>query len=100
MARAQQKQQMLPPIEQKTQEGYLPARDDTLPDRFFEEVIHNKYGKAMVLDRALFLEQRATWYSAMGLDERGVPPRQSLTKLGLDFVIPDLEKILGYQTWR
>jgi len=25
-------------------EGYVPTRDDVLPDRFFEETIYNKYG--------------------------------------------------------
>lgn len=76
-------------------EGYLPQRDDKLPNRFFEEVIHNKYGKPLVLDQAKFQEQRAFHYSIYGLKQDGTPQREDLVRLGLDFVIPDLERLLG-----
>ena len=75
-------------------EGYVPARDDTLPARFFEETIHTKYGKPLILDRAKFEEQRALWYSAFGLTEKGTPRRETLERLGMGFVIPDLGNVL------
>lgn len=74
-------------------EGYVPARDDTLPDRFFEEVIHTKYGKPLVLQRAEFLNQREKWYSSVGVNKEGVPPKETLRKLGLEFAIPVIEKL-------
>lgn len=76
-------------------EGYVPERDDILPDRFFDEVIHTKYGKSLVLDRTQFLQERSARYSAMGLTPYGVPSHTSLQKLGLEFVIPELERALG-----
>ena len=39
-------------------EGYLPVRDDMMPDRFFEETIYNKYGEPKILKREEFLEKR------------------------------------------
>ena len=75
-------------------EGYLPYRDDTLPDRFFEETIHTKYGKPMKLDKNQFLEQRAIWYKAAGLTDKGLPTQDTLKRLGMDFVIPQLKDVL------
>jgi aldehyde:ferredoxin oxidoreductase len=34
------------------------------------------------------------YYEIRGWDERGVPKKETLQKLGLDFVIPTLEKII------
>jgi len=75
-------------------EGYMPARDDMLPARFFEETIQTKYGQPLVLDRAKFEEQRALWYSAYGLTAEGTPRRETLERLGMDFVIPELGEAL------
>lgn len=77
-------------------EGYIPQRDDVLPDRFFDEVIKTKYGKPLVLDNKQFHEQRAIWYEAAGLNRAGLPPKESLKRLGIDFVIPILEPILEH----
>lgn len=76
-------------------EGYLPARDDTLPDRFFEETIHTKYGKPLKLDRDEFLSEREGLYLSMGLDKDGLPSREYLETLGLDFAIPAVEEAKG-----
>lgn len=73
-------------------EGYLPARDDTLPDRFFDEVVHTKYGKALKLDRDEFLSQREAWYLSMGLNKEGIPENDYLQSLGLEFAIPTIEQ--------
>ena len=74
-------------------EGYVPARDDILPDRFFDEVIYNKYGEPQRLDRDEFLTERKKWYASIGLDEDGLPRKEALKELGLEFVIPELEKM-------
>ncbi len=71
-------------------EGHVPARDDVLPDRFFDEVIYNKYGEPRVLDRDKFLSEREKWYLSIGLTKEGIPTKEYLGKLGLEFVIPTL----------
>lgn len=76
-------------------EGYVPSRDDILPDRFFDETIYSKYGEPKVLDRERFLEVRRKTYIGFGLNEDGVPARKTLQDLGMEFVIPVLEKKLG-----
>ncbi|HME41456.1 MAG TPA: aldehyde ferredoxin oxidoreductase N-terminal domain-containing protein [Syntrophorhabdales bacterium] len=76
-------------------EGYLPTRDDLLPDRFFDEVIYNKYGEPRSLDREKFFEMRKKTYLAFGLNEEGLPTKKRLRELGMDFVIPALEEKLG-----
>ena len=80
-------------------EGYVPVRDDVLPDRFFEEIIYNKYGEAKVLKREEFLDKREKTYLSFELNRNGIPPKENLRKLGMEFVIPTLEKTLGSQTW-
>ena len=72
-------------------EGYVPTRDDMLPDRFFEETIYSKYGDPKILDRNNFLETRKKTYLTYGLTEEGIPPRKKLEELGMEFVIPILE---------
>ena len=72
---------------------YVPTRDDTLPDRFFEETIHTKYGKPLVLDREEFLQEREKRYLSWGLTKDGVPSRNALEEVGLNFVIPELESM-------
>jgi aldehyde:ferredoxin oxidoreductase len=71
-------------------EGYLPLRDDMLPDRFFEETIRNKYGEPKILKKEEFLEKKEKTYLAFGLNRKGIPPRDNLEKLGMEFVIPTL----------
>ena len=75
-------------------EGYLPVRDDLLPDRFFTETIYNKYGGPKVQDREKFMELRKKLYLSYELDADGIPPKELLRKIGMDFVIPVLEGIL------
>jgi len=76
-------------------EGYIPARDDILPDRFFNETLYGKYGEPKALSRGKFLEARKKTYLAFGLNEDGIPTRKILRGLDMDFVIPTLEKKLG-----
>ncbi|MFC2013626.1 aldehyde ferredoxin oxidoreductase C-terminal domain-containing protein [Chloroflexota bacterium] len=71
-------------------EGYVPARDDDLPDRFFEETIYDKYGAEKFLDRNLFLAERKKWYQILGLTKDGIPTRDYLKGLGLEFAIDSI----------
>jgi aldehyde:ferredoxin oxidoreductase len=75
-------------------EGYVPQRDDMLPDRFFIESIANKYGESKILNREKFLERRNKVYRAYGLQDDGTPSADLLEDLGLEFTIPVLEQIL------
>lgn len=72
-------------------EGYQPERDDLLPDRFFNETIDNKYGEPKKLNRDEFLEERKRTYRAYGLKDNGMPSRQLLEELGLEFTLPTLK---------
>ena len=75
-------------------EGYHPSKDDYLPPRAFDEAITDKYGKTWVWDRDEFEESKKTYYvETLKLTEEGLPPREGLERLGLDFVIPDLDKM-------
>ncbi|MDP2268943.1 MAG: aldehyde ferredoxin oxidoreductase C-terminal domain-containing protein, partial [Deltaproteobacteria bacterium] len=76
-------------------EGYIPERDDMIPDRFFEETIYSKYGKPKILNREEFLEFRKKTYLSYELNPQGIPSRESLERLDMDFVIPEMEKRLG-----
>ena len=76
-------------------DGYVPLRDDVLPDRFFEETIYSKYGEPKVLNREAFLELRKKTYLSYELTAAGIPPREALKRLEMDFVIPEMDKQLG-----
>lgn len=75
-------------------EGYVPQRDDMLPNRFFEESITNKYGESKILKREEFLEERKKVYRSYGLQDDGTPSTDLLEDLELEFTIPVLEQIL------
>ena len=73
-------------------EGYHPSKDDYLPPRAFDEPITDKYGTTWVWDKAEFEEEKKRHYvKILKLTEAGLPPREGLKRLGLDFVIPVLE---------
>ena len=74
-------------------EGHVPTRDDMLPARFFEEVIYNKYGDTRILNRDEFVAEREKWYLGVGLGKDGLPKKEELQLLGLQFVIAELEKL-------
>ncbi|MFB3887299.1 MAG: aldehyde ferredoxin oxidoreductase N-terminal domain-containing protein [Thermodesulfobacteriota bacterium] len=76
-------------------EGYVPLRDDILPDRFFDETIYSKYGVPKILDRKKFFEMREKTYLGFGLNEKGIPSRKTLRDLDMEFVISVLEEKLG-----
>jgi aldehyde:ferredoxin oxidoreductase len=75
-------------------EGYVPERDDVMPDRFFEETIYNKYKEPKILNRDEFFEKRKERYLSYGLQEDGAPSADALEKLGLGFTIEAVEQAL------
>ena len=75
-------------------EGYVPERDDMLPERFFEETVHSKYGQPRILKREDFFEERKRIYRSYDLQANGIPSPDFLEGLGLEFTIPMLEKNL------
>lgn len=73
-------------------EGYHPAKDDYFPRRAFDEAITDKYGTTWVWNMDEFEKEKKRHYVRMlKLTEVGLPPREGLERLGLDFVIPVLE---------
>jgi aldehyde:ferredoxin oxidoreductase len=69
-------------------EGFT-SRDDTLPDRFFEEM---EFGarKGQRIDRAEFERATKLFYEIAGWDEEGRPKPAKLYELGLDYVVREL----------
>ena len=69
-------------------EGFT-SRDDTLPDRFFEEM---EFGarKGQRIDRAEFERAIKLFYEIAGWDEEGRPKPAKLYELGLDYVVREL----------
>jgi aldehyde:ferredoxin oxidoreductase len=75
-------------------EGYHPDKDANLPQRAFDEPVTNKYGKTWVWTKEDWEEEKKDFFlNALGLTERGLPPREELRRLGLEFVIPTLESL-------
>ena len=66
--------------------GGLMARDDTLPDRFFQP-IEGGASKGKRIDREQFSKSLETYYEIMGWDpETGVPKRAKLSELDLGWL--------------
>jgi aldehyde:ferredoxin oxidoreductase len=73
-------------------EGFHPDKDSWLPERAFDESIKDKYGRTWVWTREEWQAARKKHYlESMRLSERGLPPKKELERLGVDFVIPELE---------
>jgi aldehyde:ferredoxin oxidoreductase len=78
-------------------EGMKPLRDDILPERTHTEPL--TYGKGMgkVYSKTDFEKNRADWYRSRGCDENGVPTREHLKELDLEFAISDLDEAGAFQ---
>jgi aldehyde:ferredoxin oxidoreductase len=77
-------------------EGYRPERDDILPDRVHDEPLTQgpKAGTpAAIYPREQFEVDKQRWYKERGCDTHGIPTKETLKTLDLDFVIPWLEKL-------
>lgn len=65
----------------------LSARDDMLPDRFYEDSIDCGMHEGVKLDRKAFRECVNTYYAMMGWDENGRPTEATLYDFGLDWAV-------------
>ncbi len=64
----------------------LTAKEDTLPDRFFEEPIDFGSHEGVKLDRATFERVIKLYYDMMGWDESGKPKASTLYDFGLGWL--------------
>jgi aldehyde:ferredoxin oxidoreductase len=68
-----------------------PIKDDDNPSRFYEPLPSGPY-KGRVTDKALVEEKRATYFETLGWDERGIPKKETLDKLGLSDLESSMKK--------
>ena len=64
------------------------AKDDWLPDRFYEEVLQCE-GRSLVCDRREFGQMHREYYNAMGWDEDGRPTEETFRELELESLVRD-----------
>lgn len=64
------------------------AKDDWLPDRFYNEAIEVE-GHSVLCDRDAFAQMHQEYYRAMGWDEEGIPKEKTLDTLDLFEFLPD-----------
>ncbi|MFH1179658.1 MAG: aldehyde ferredoxin oxidoreductase C-terminal domain-containing protein [Candidatus Bathyarchaeota archaeon] len=67
-----------------------PVKDDENPDRFYEPLPSGPH-KGRTTDQALVKSRRTTYFETLGWDERGIPRKETLNKLGLS----DLERSMA-----
>ncbi len=65
-------------------EGFS-EKDDTLPSRFFDEPLPSGEAKGKKIDRNEFKLALRNYYNLRGWDERGVPTKEKLQELGIEF---------------
>lgn len=74
------------------------SRDmDTPPARWFKEPLTKGPLAGAKLDYDKYNTLLDYYYELRGWDSRGIPRKSTLKRLGLDFVIPELEKIVGLE---
>ena len=72
------------------------SRDmDMPPEKWFRYPLTKGPLAGAKLDRDKYQQLLDYYYEIRGWDKRGVPTRETLEKLGLGFVVPELEKIVG-----
>jgi aldehyde:ferredoxin oxidoreductase len=69
---------------------WSPIEDDENPPRFYEPLPTGPY-KGKTTDRKLVEQKRHVYFETLGWDERGIPKKETLEKLGL----VDLEPMLN-----
>ncbi len=67
-----------------------PDRDFDNPPRFYEPLPSGPY-KGMKADREMVERMKREYFKAMGWDERGIPTRETLQRLGLSYLNPYLQ---------
>lgn len=69
----------------------ISRKDDTLPERFFEEPIPEGPSKGMVIKKEKFMTILDEYYDLMGWDKNGIPTKTRLMELGLADVTDEIE---------
>ncbi len=70
---------------------------DYPPKRWFKHPLTKGPYAGVKLDVEKYSKMLDIYYEMRGWDKRGVPKRETLEKLGLDYVIPVLDEIVGLQ---
>ena len=70
------------------------AAVNDLPDRLKEEPLPDGYGKGQVWEKDILLPE---YYESRGWTQKGIPTRETLKKLDIEYVSDDLEE-RGYAT--
>lgn len=73
--------------------GKWDKKMDYPPKRWFIEGLKSGSYKGMHLDEKQYDKLLSEYYRLRGWDERGIPKKETLKELGLEEVIPELEKI-------
>jgi aldehyde:ferredoxin oxidoreductase len=71
---------------------WKPIEDDDNPPRFYEPLPNGPYA-GKTTDRAKVESRMQTYFQTLGWDERGIPTRGTLDKLGLSDVEPFMRKL-------
>ena len=71
---------------------WKPIEDDDNPPRFYEPLPNGPYA-GKTTDRAKVESRMQTYFQTLGWDERGIPTRGTLDKLGLSYVEPFMRKL-------
>jgi len=72
----------------------LTAKDDTMPDVFYENFKGGKLDNTGAMDKKDFEKAIKTRYSIMGWDEKtSIPTKGKLIDLGLDWLVEEVEKL-------
>jgi aldehyde:ferredoxin oxidoreductase len=66
---------------------------DYPPERWFKEGLKSGPYKGQHLEKDKYDALLSEYYKLRGWDERGVPKKETLKELNLEFVIPELEKV-------
>jgi aldehyde:ferredoxin oxidoreductase len=69
-----------------------PLEDDDNPPRFYEPLPSGPY-KGRTTDRELVDQKTQSYFETLGWDEKGVPKKETLGKLGLGDVEPAMKKL-------
>jgi len=69
-----------------------PIEDDDNPPRFYEPLPSGPY-KGQTTDKGLVVEKRAAYFDTLGWDERGIPKKEALDRLGLGDLEPSMKKL-------
>lgn len=71
---------------------WQPIEDDENPPRFYEPLPSGPY-KGKTISREQVNQKRRVYFETLGWDERGIPKKETLEKLGLSNLEPVMRKL-------